>query len=226
MNNYLYVGVFIISLIFLGSIIFYEASRFNNTHTEKFSFFAYFPFEINIFRRNKVSSILSPIFYGIGVSGLSFCSFLFAFATQKYGGSVTAAYIIFALNVLVAISFLILRFIKLSNYKLHIGFASVNVALNLLIDFIYLFFFTNSHVVFLRTPNIGVEIACFIIILALLVFIFVLLLNPSYKQWIKMVKIDAETFSRPKKNYLVIIERGCLLHYLLTIIPLSIAAFF
>ena len=34
MNNYLYVGVFIISLIFLGSIIFYEASRFNNTHTE------------------------------------------------------------------------------------------------------------------------------------------------------------------------------------------------
>ena len=33
MNNYLYVGVFIISLIFLGSIIFYEASRFNDTHT-------------------------------------------------------------------------------------------------------------------------------------------------------------------------------------------------
>ena len=151
--------------------------------------------------------IILLIFYGIGVSGLSFCSFLFAFATQKYGGSVTAAYIIFALNVLVAISFLILRFIKLSNYKLHIGFASVNVALNLLIDFLYLFFFTNSHVVFLRTPNIGVEIACFIIILALLVFIFVLLLNPSYKQWIKMVKIDAETFSRPKKNYLVIIEK-------------------
>ena len=72
---------------------------------------------INIFKRNKPATILSPIFHTIGLFGLSFCVFQFAFATQRLGGSVTAAYIIFALNLLTSISFLILRFIKLSNQR-------------------------------------------------------------------------------------------------------------
>lgn len=226
MNPYLYIGAFIISLICLISVIIFEVTKFNKTHNEKFTFFAYFPFEINTFKRSSPQTLLSPVFYTLGAFGLSFCAFLFAFATQQSQGSVTAAYIIFVANVLVALSFLVLRFVKLSNYKMHITFASINVALNLLIDFLYLFFFTNSNIVFIHSPSKGVEIACFIIILSMLIFLFAMLLNPSYRQWFKMVKVDAETFSRPKKNYLVMIEWGSLLHYLISFIPLSIVAFF
>ena len=47
-----------------------------------------------------------------------------------------------------------------------------------------------------------------------LIFEFVLLLNPKYKNFHKMVRIDAETFSRPKINYLACLEWGTFINLL------------
>jgi len=51
-------------------------------------------------------------------------------------------------------------------------------------------------------------------------------MNPTYKNWSKMVKMNAEIYSRPQHCYLAIIEWGSFLSYLASFIPLIIMMFF
>ena len=48
------------------------------------------------------------------------------------------------------------------------------------------------------------------------------MLNKNYKNWFKMVKVDAETYNRPKYCYLAILEWGTLLNLFLSFVPILI----
>ena len=106
-------------------------------------------------------------------------------------------------------------------------FSTIFVSLILVIYSLYLFFFTSSSYVYINgVLSQKMQIAMFIILILLMIFEFVLMLNPTYKNWAKMVKVDAETFNRPKKCYLAILEWGTFLNLLLSYIPIFIILYF
>ena len=70
-----------------------------------------------------------------------------------------------------------------------------------------------------------VQISTFVVSIILLIFEFILMLNPKYKNWFKMVKVDAETYNRPKFCYLAILEWGTLLNLILSYIPIIVVMF-
>ena len=58
-----------------------------------------------------------------------------------------------------------------------------------------------------------------------IIFMIVLICNPSYKSWAKLVKVDAQTYNRPKYNYLAILEWGSFIVHLVSYIPLIVSFF-
>lgn len=219
----LFIGV---GILLFGVVYVLEYLNFAKTGNGKYNFLRYFPFELNCFKRNqKVSYFyaLASLFAAIFFSA-SFLSF--AFAVTNNGGATIVAYIMFAISLITGFIFYFLTFIKLSNYTMHLIFAVILLCLNLLQLLLELFFLPNSNYFFINVANQGTQISLFVIVFLMLIFEAVLMFNPAYKRWNKMVKVDAETFNRPRFNYLAMLEWGNFLVYILTALPIGITFFF
>lgn len=221
----LIVGFFILSLLIYLAVYFAERKDFNATGN-KFNFFQYFPFELNSYRRDNSKTLIRPISVSVATLLLVGINLLFALMTTMKGGAIQAAYIMFGISLIQGAIFSTLRFIKLSNYKLHLVFASIFAGMNILILVTYVFFFYNKDFFFFNNTPFGARLTILIVSSLLLIGEFILLLNPSYKKWNRMVKVDAETFARPKYSYLVMVEWGSFLIYILSFVPVLIATFF
>lgn len=232
----------ILVVVFLGIAILLEAivlafhiTSFNSTGAKKFKFYTYIPFELS-FRLPTLSSgeyknnfvaylrrIRSWIIKGIPNFMLVLSMLCFALYVQFNGGDITAAYILFTVFTLANFFFVVLTHLKLSYYSSHMLFTTLFVASTLLLLSLYIFFFTNDHYNFGNgIINKEVQITNFVISLILIVFEFGLMLNKNYKNRFKMVKVDAETYNRPKFCYLAILEWGTLLNLFLAFIPVLI----
>lgn len=232
----------ILVVVFLGIAILLEAivlafhiTSFNSTGAKKFKFYTYIPFELS-FRLPTLSSgeyknnfvaylrrIRSWIIKGIPNFMLVLSMLCFALYVQFNGGDITAAYILFTVFTLANFFFVVLTHLKLSYYSSHMLFTTLFVASTLLLLSLYIFFFTNDHYNFGNgIINKEVQITNFVISLILIIFEFGLMLNKNYKNRFKMVKVDAETYNRPKFCYLAILEWGTLLNLFLVFIPVLI----
>ena len=232
----------ILVVVFLGIAILLEAivlvfhiTSFNSTGAKKFKFYTYIPFELS-FRLPTLSSgeyknnfvaylrrIRSWIIKGIPNFMLVLSMLCFALYVQFNGGDITAAYILFTVFTLANFFFVVLTHLKLSYYSSHMLFTTLFVASTLLLLSLYIFFFTNDHYNFGNgIINKEVQITNFVISLILIIFEFGLMLNKNYKNRFKMVKVDAETYNRPKFCYLAILEWGTLLNLFLAFIPVLI----
>ena len=216
-----FAGLFILVLVY-----FLQAKSFSKTGNTKYNLLRYFPFELNRYRRNQKWSVFYPICVLFGTLFISTSILLFAIETQQSGGAATIPYIMFGLSLIAAFIFNGLTFIKLSNYQLHLIFAVIFVCLNILQIFLNFFFLTNGNYFFVNAPRQPIQITVFIICFLILIFEVVLMFNPSYKRWNKMVKVDAETFNRPRFNYLAMLEWGNFIVYVLNIVPIGIMMFF
>lgn len=223
-------GAFLISigigLIFLVLTFVFEGRAFSKTGNSKYSLFRYFPFELNCFKRNSPLSYVYPITTLIGTLLVSTAFLFFALEVQQSGGAMTIAFILFVVSCLSALVFNALRFIKLSNYQLHLIFAVIFVCLNLLEMILALFFLPNTNYFYVNAPHQTTQIGVFVVSFLLLILEAVLMFNPSYKRWNKMVKVDAETFNRPKFNYLAMLEWGNFIIYILNLLPVGVVMFF
>lgn len=215
------VGLVLCVLVFI-----FEGRAFSKTGTSKYSLLRYFPFELNCFKRNSKLSYVYPVVTFMGTLIISAAFLFFALETQNNGGAITVAYIMFVVSCLTGLVFNALTFIKLSNYQLHLIFAVLFVCLNLLEMILSLFFLPNTNYVYVNAPHQATQIAVFIVTFLLLIFEAVLMFNPSYKRWNKMVKVDAETFNRPRFNYLAMLEWGNFIIYILNLLPIGIVMFF
>jgi hypothetical protein len=146
---------------------------------------------------------------------------------ENNGGSVIPCFVFAAVMSLALIAYNIVSFIKLSAFKLHMVFSTIFVALTLALNGLYMFFFTSENYVFVKgsLPQ-SMQIVMFIILMAIIIFEFFLMINPTYKNWARMVKVDAETYNRPKKCYLAILEWGTMLNLLLSYIPIFLIIYF
>jgi|GEM_PF-2121954 hypothetical protein len=218
----LFIVAYAVGIIIIGFSFAIESVLYSQTGSKRFNFLHNFPYELNSFKVDNKKSYLLLITELIGFISLAFSSLAFAMYYQNTNP--TSAYIMFAVNLASCITFFILRFVKLTNYRGHLLTTSIYVVINLLLLLLYYFFFTNADYGYVFTT--GVKVAEIIILLVLIIFEFFLMLNPSYKNWYKMVKIEAEVYSRPKYCYLTILEWGNLLIYALSFIPLIIVIFF
>ncbi len=214
-----------LGIIALAVLYVLEIKSFNKTGNEKYNFLRFFPFELNRYKRDQSSSYVYPILQGFGTLCIATASLFFALQVFYKGGASTIAFILFAISFITALAFNILTFVKLSNYQLHLIFAVILVCLNLLSLICGLFFLPNNNYYFVNTTSQATQITIFIVFFLLLVFEAVLMFNPAYKRWNKMVKVDAETFNRPKFNYLAMLEWGNLLIYILNLIPIALVMF-
>ena len=204
-----------------------EIRAFNRTGSFKFSFFTYLPYEINRFKRDQKSSYIFPFVQFAATIFLTVPAFLFAILVQEKGGSFIPCYVCASVLTLAMVAYNFVTFVKLSAYKLHMVCTTIFVSLTLALDALYLFFFTSNNYMFVNgVMNQSMQIALFVIIILLMIFQFVLMLNPTYKNWAKMVKVDAETFNRPKKCYLAILEWGTILNLILSYIPVIVILYF
>ena len=89
---------------------------------------------------------------------------------------------------------------------------------------LYYLFFTNPS--YQYVTEVPIKIVVIVVILLLVIFELILMFNKTYKNWAKMVKMDAELISRPKYCYLPMLEWGNFLIYILSFIPLIIVMFF
>lgn len=213
---------YVIGIIILGFSYAFEYIKYGQTGSEKYNFLRNFPYELNQFKIDCPKSYILMSTEIIGSSLFSVASLFFAINYQNVNP--TSAYILFAVSTFVIVCFNVLRFIKLRNYRLHLLVTSIFVVSNLLLLLLYYFFFTNIDYGYAMIS--GVRITEIIVILLLIAFEFFLMLNPTYKNWYKLVKIEADVYSRPKFCYLPILEWGNFLLYLLSFIPLIIVVFF
>ena len=232
----------ILVIVFLGIAILLEAivlafhiSSFNSTGAKKFKFYTYIPFELSFrlptfssgeYKNNLVAFLRKArtwIIKGVPHLMLIMSMLSFALHVQFNGGDITAAYILFTVFTLANFFYVVLSQLKLSYYSSHMLFTTLFVASTLLLLSLYIFFFTNDHYNFGNgVLKKEIQIANFVISLILIVFEFVLMLNKNYKNWFKMVKVDAETYNRPKYCYLAILEWGTLLNLFLSFVPILI----
>lgn len=213
---------YIVGIIVLFFSYAFEFVKYGQTGSEKYSFLRNFPYELNQFKIDSSKSYILAIIEILGSCLFSVASLFFAINYQNVNP--TSAYILFAVSTFVILCFNVLRFVKLRNYRLHLLLTSIFVVSNLLLLLLYYFFFTNSDYGYAMIN--GVRITEIILILLLIIFEFFLMLNPTYKNWYKLVKIEADVYSRPKFCYLPILEWGNFLIYLLSFIPLFIVVFF
>lgn len=230
---------FVLAVVAEIIVLFFHINSFNSTGAKKFKFYTYIPFELNcrlpVYSssefpskfRSSLINITSVITKGIPNLFLVASMLCFALHVQFTGGNITAAYILFSIFTLANFFFVILTQLKLSYYSSHMLFTTLFVASTLLLLSLYIFFFTNDHYYFGNgVIKKEIQIANFVITLILIIYQFVLMLNKNYKSWFKMVKVDAETYNRPKYCYLAILEWGTLLNIFLAFIPIFILIFF
>lgn len=218
MNNIVLIVLYLLgSLIILADILTMYLA-FNKTGSGKYNFLSFFPYELNPFKRhNKVTYIYEVLFI-IG----SICLTLFLGYFCFIHSDKIVIYFISIIMFISLLSFNILFFIKLTNYRLHVGFAitfAFSTFLAVILEFLY---FTKSEMIglIISTPVINMVITCLCI-----VFMLILFLNKSYKDWAKMVKIDAQTYNRPKYNYLAMLEWGTLIVHIIAYLPFIVILF-
>ncbi len=224
--NLLFGVNFVLGIIVLFLVYYLEIKDFNRTGARKFKIYTFIPFEVNRFKRDRKDTYLYPALHVLGSILLLVPMLVFALDVQNKGGEVIVSYTLFTIMTLAFLAYNILTFIKLSNYTLHMVFTTLFVGLTLLLEILYIFFFSNDQ--FMYGNGIltkGVQISTFVVSIILIIFEFALMLNPKYKNWFKMVKVDAETYNRPKYCYLAILEWGTLLNLILSYIPIGIVMF-
>ena len=214
------------SLFALGCIVFalvfaFEWLKFGQTGDKKYNFLTYFPFELNQFHRSNKKSYLLAILSFFASACLITSLLFFMLLTVKVH-KITAS-VLFIVGTLTIISFNVLRFVKLTNFKLHLVCSTVNMFFNLLLLVLYYLFFTNERIGYVFMTN--VRIILMIVILIFVLFEFVLMVNKSYKDWFRLVKIEEGVYSRPKKCYLAMLEWGNFLITILSFVPLFIVLF-
>lgn len=209
----------IFAFICVGCLFSYLVVKYNRTGSKKFNFLTYFPFELNSYRRYSSTKYIDISFMIITIilslSPIVIFAFYYNLATS---------YILLAVFTLEIITFGILFFTKLSNYKLHIGLAIAFTCLQIVFSLLSFTFFTDSQFGYVLSDKAIIFII--IIVILQLIFEFILLLNPTYKDWYKKFKFDAETFSRPKYNYLAMLEWGTFLNLCINYIVILIVNFF
>jgi len=213
---------YVLGIIVLGFSFAFEYIKYGQTGAKKYSFFRNFPYELNHFKIDQPKSFVLFGFEMVGSLLLISSSLLFAINFQEINP--TSAYILFSVSTFIIICFNVLRFVKLANYKLHLLMTSIFVVSNLLLFLLYYFFFTNANYGYVLID--GVKITEAVVLIVFILFEFFLMLNPTYKNWAKLVNIEADLYSRPKYCYLPILEWGNFLLYLLSFIPLTIVVFF
>lgn len=191
---------------------------YNRTGAKNFNFLTYFPFELNQFKRYQKSSWIYEILIILGSLILTF-AFIF-FGIYVVGEKKYVALVIDIILFIALFSFNLLFFVKLSAYQLHLTLAIIFSFSTLLSSTLELILFTNVDAIGILTSFQQI----FIIVVSTIniFYMFVLLFNPSYKNWAKMVKIDAQTFNRPKRCYLAILEWGSLIAFFIDFVPLCI----
>ena len=194
------------------------ALAFSKTGSAKYSPLSYLPFELNQFKRDQKKSWGLEVALLIGILCFVFAAAFFI--VKNYTKPI--AYFIGILFVIDIFIFHILFFIKLSNYKLHVFFFFFFYLLTFLIYLVEIFIFTNNYSAGFIVSN---KVLIWVFTIIGIIFLLIIGLNPTYKNWSKMVKVDAQTFYRPKFNYLAGLEWGSFLAYIISFIPLITAAF-
>lgn len=216
--------LFVVSILLYAIVFAGQYVSFMQTGDKKYNFLRYFPYELNQFKlRNKKTYVFLIIEIFAALCFIASSLFAAMYFTNKLNVP-TSAYSMFVASALTIITFIILRFVKLTAYKSHLIFVTLNVAFNLLNLMLYYLFFSNSKFPYVTTTS--VRIVVIVLILVLVVFEFVLMLNKTYKNWAKMVKMEAELTSRPKYCYLPMLEWGGFLVYVLSYVPLFVVLFF
>ncbi len=209
------------ALVFVFSFLAMTLS-FNKTGSGKYSFISYFPFELNQFKRNSAKSWIYEILIIFGSLLLGFSLIFYILYNHFELGNIYQLYLLVSVIFIALLSFNLLFFIKLSAYRLHLVFAiifSFSTLLSLVLELLLL---CRNDVLGLTmsTPIINI-----IIIVIAIVFMIILICNPSYKTWAKLVKVDAQTYNRPRFNYLAILEWGSFITFLITFIPIIVSLF-
>ena len=225
-NQAVYLISFIVSLALFGIGFFLSKKQFDRTGNAQFSFLQYFPFELNPFRKRSAYSYLYPVLTIGGSLGLMLCSVAFVFETNSVNGALTPS-IIFSIVLFIGLlSFIALNFIKLSALKAHLVFVVLFVMSVLMLNVLYGFYFLNFETRFARDTKDVVRIIASGIAVLNVIFQLVLILNKNFKNWAKLVQMDADTYVRPKFAYLPVVEWGNFLSLLITFVPLGIMLYF
>lgn len=218
------VTLFVFGIILYAIVFTEQYVTFMQTGDKKYNFLRYFPYELNQFKLGNKKAYLFLAIECLAVLSLISSSLFAAIYFAKTINNIHNSYIMFVASALAIITFIILRFVKLTAFKTHLIFVTLNVVFNLLTLMLYYIFFTNSTYAYVS--NMSIRIVLIILILAIIAFEFVLMLNKTYLNWAKMVKMGAELVSRPKFCYLPMLEWGTFIVYLVSFIPLIIVLFF
>lgn len=211
---------FVVLAFIFGFILFgYFIYKYNRTGSKKYNFLTYFPFELNGYRRHASSSFIDVSLMIVTYLLLIVPVVIFAIFSNLPSSYIMLAVYIFALTI-----FACLFFTKLSAFKLHVSFACIFVCLEVLYLLLSLTYYANENSAYVINDEVRIIITIFIILQ--IIFEIILIVNPSIKDWAKKVRIDAETFSRPKYNYLAMLEWGTFLNFLLNYIVLILVSFF
>ncbi len=219
--RYLFVIFFIVAI--LVHVVYLAVSYFiyQRNNSKVYNFFNNFMFELNNFRRYQKQSWISlSVLVLIGLLYIS--PSIFFLLNGK--GSLVYQIMFIVMSTISVTSLLALFFIKLSNYKLHLAFDVVFAMSNLIFGVLSIIFLGSgeSFGFIYNESSTKILIIVFGVIFAVLQAI--IMLNPTYKTWDKMVKVDA-TYSRPKYCYLSILEWGSFIIFVLNFILPCIALF-
>ena len=214
-----YIVLIILSWILITFLLINWIMIFNRTDSKKFSFFTFFPFELNPYRRQTKQGKFSLSLLSLLTLLMIVPIILFAISFNY-----VSSYVMMSFFIIAFCSFLALLFIKLSNYYKHLIFVSIFVTVEFTLLLLMFFYFSNKNYGYsiLTTKSI----ICIVLLIIQMIFEFILIFNPNYKNWAKMVKMDAEIFSRPKYCYLAMLEWGTFLNLILNYIPISIILLF
>ncbi len=217
----------VIILFCLGTIFFVFSFlamtlSFNKTGSGKYNFLSFFPYELNQFKRNYKRSWIYEILIIFSSLLVLFSLVFYALFIHFEFHDIYQIYILLGMMFIAVFSFNLLFFIKMSAYKLHLVFAIIFAFSTLLTLVLELLLLTRNDVLGL---NMSTPIINIIIIVLAIIFMLILICNPSYKSWAKLVKVDAQTYNRPKYNYLAILEWGSFISYLISFIPLIVSMF-
>lgn len=222
-------SVIIASIAVIGFVILFgfEISSFNKTGSKKYSFLRFFPYELNCFRRYQKSSNIYVAALVVLLLMLFYPYIIFSFYTNQNCAlsSQIASYTLLVLSFISLVSFALLSFTKLTAYKFHLVLAIVfSLSIFASTVLMILFYGTNIFVNYTLTDN--ARIISIVVGAVALLFEAVLICNPTYKTWAKVVSFDSEDSNeRPKFSYLCMLEWGSLIAYLINVINLFVITF-
>ena len=194
---------------------------YQRNNSKAYNFLNNFMFEINNFRRYQKQSWLSlTVLILIGL--LYIAPSVFFLLNNR--GSLVYQIMFIVMSTISSGSMIALYFIKLSNYKLHIAFNSVFTISNIIFLVLSILFLGSGESFGFIYNNDSTKILIIILGIVFIVFQAILMLNPTYKSWDRMVKVDA-TYSRPKYCYLSILEWGSVIIFTINFILPIIALF-